>query len=157
MVFKVNGVSRRKLYEFMIVFESFLLELENYIKYESNREFNNVIETNNFEKGLFDIFNKCVCMSNIFFEQKVILDQIQFNTDVLKRIQESEQEVKLLIEKEDVFEHSISSQELYELHTILKNMTWSENLASIKAVFKKAETFHSCIISILEYESIVDK
>lgn len=145
----IHNVTRRKLYEFMSILEHFLLELEQYTLYKSQKKFNEVIEHNTFEKNLRDIFEKCCIIVNMFFDKKKVIIQEEF----LIHIQDMQKNISSQI---DIFEKNIkiidSTYSISNLYSLLQTQ-WSENLNTIRDLYQLCDKFHSKLVEILQMEN----
>lgn len=145
----IEGVSRRKLYDYMMVFESFLLELEQFILYKSHSSLKVETQNPNFEKGLLDIFSKCVVVIHFFFDNKIIPTSQEFLTNVENEQKNIEESISTLNEYE-LFTKEDCKSYLKLLKLLQSN--WETNLEDIKQIFELSEKFHTKLIKVLEYQ-----
>ena len=145
----IEGVSRRKLYEYMQVLESFLLELEQYTLYKADKRFEEIHNVDQFQQGIFDIFSKCVVVINFFFENKILNSSQDFLKEVLKHQKNIDKELETMLRHHPYFNKN-NKKEIIELYHILESKEWSDTLPQIQKVFNLTESFHSIIIQVLE-------
>lgn len=145
----IEGVSRRKLYDYMMVFESFLLELEQFTLYKSNSNLKIETQNPNFEKGLLDIFSKCIVIIHFFFENKIIPLSQEFLTLVEKEQKNISNHIQALEEFELFNSTDVKNYELLLIK--LKTENWSNSNEEIKSIFDLCEEFHTKLIKVLEF------
>lgn len=145
----IEGVPRRKLYDYTTILESFLLELEQFILYKNQSTLEVETQNPNFREGLLDIFNKCIIVIHFFFEHNIIPSSTEF----LKEVSNQQKDIINQIQRLKRYELFTSDEcdTLVELYLNL-NSNWTLSLDTIKDIFERLEEFHTKLIKVLEFQ-----
>lgn len=147
-------ILRRRLYEQVIVFEDFLLELERFVLYNAESQtFQEYIGSNRFESRFRNQVISIIAISELFLKQKILNDEEEFNIEVKqikdKYEQSFQNQFEYFLSQISQFIDSNTKTQLQEFSHIL-NLNWSEAFNSVKECFDKAEVFHTILIEIME-------
>ena len=145
-MFMIN-IPRRKIYETMLEYEEYLLELQILIRNENNfKKYKE--EYKNSYKNIIKSYQKIKALFILFFENKKYETEEDFEADVNYYIKE-EKETNALIKKNKAL-----SKDYLELQNLLdEEFKKKQEIVDInegKNLFKKLDEFNSFIPKILE-------
>ncbi|MFP4401942.1 MAG: hypothetical protein ACLFPL_01820 [Candidatus Nanoarchaeia archaeon] len=153
---KIKGhiILRRRLYEQVVVFEDFLLELERYILYNSdNQTLFEYVGSKQFEKRFKNQIISILCITELFVKRKIFFSEEDFAIEMkqIKQLYEKnfEEQFNLFLYHISSFVDSNTKPRLVELSRII-NSNWAKDLSTIQQCFDNAELFHSILLEILE-------
>ena len=80
MNIKGHIILRRRLYEQVVVFEDFLLEIERYVLYNSDSQsFEEYVGSKKFEQRFKTQIISIVCISELFMGKKIFFNEDEYD------------------------------------------------------------------------------